>query len=75
MMRTTGYVPPAVIANTDEKYVFCMPSELADDAAKDRFAEVTRLFAIAKSAQSARSLVMVVEAWARLLDARGHLDT
>ena len=72
MMRTTGSVPPTVIADTDEGYVFCMPSELSDDAAKDRFAEVTRLFAIA---QSARSLVMVMEAWARLPDANGHLDT
>ena len=49
-----------------------MPTELADDAAKDRFAEVTRLFAIA---QNARALVMVVEAWAKLPDANGHLDT
>ena len=72
MMRTTGSVPPTVIADTDEGYVFCMPTELTDDAAKDRFAEITRLFAIA---QSARSLVMVVEAWARLPDASGHLAT
>ena len=61
-----------MIADTDEGYVFCMPSELTDDASKDRFAEVTRLFAIA---QHARSLVMVVEAWAKLPDANGHLDT
>ena len=72
MMRTTGSVPPTVIADTDEGYIFCMPSELTDDAAKDRFAEVTRLFAVA---QNARALVMVVEAWARLPDASGHLDT
>ena len=72
MMRTTGSVPATVIADTDEGYVFCMPSALADDAAKDRFAEVTRLFAIA---QDSRALVMVVEAWARLPDANGHLDT
>jgi hypothetical protein len=72
MMRTTGSVPPTVIADTAEGYVFCMPSELTDDDAKDRFAEVTRLFAVA---QHARSLVMVVEAWARLPDANGHLDT
>ena len=72
MMRTTGSVPPAVIADTDEGFVFCMPTALTDDAAKDRFAEVTRLFAIA---QSARSIVMIAEAWARLPDARGHLDT
>lgn len=72
MMRTTGSVPPTVIADTDEGYVFCMPSSLADDAAKDRFADIARLFAIA---HCARSLVMVVEAWAKLPDASGHLDT
>ena len=72
MLRTTGSVPPTVIVDTDEGYVFCMPSSLTDDAAKDRFAEVARLFAIA---HSARSLVMVVEAWAKLPDATGHLDT
>lgn len=26
MMRTTDSVPPTVIADTDEGYVFCMPS-------------------------------------------------
>lgn len=72
MMRTTGSVPPTVIADTDEGYIFCMPSELTDEAAKDRFADVTRLFAIA---QTASSLVMVAEAWARAPDANGHLDT
>ena len=72
MMRTTGSVPPTVIADTDEGFIFCMPTELTDDDSKDRFAEVTRLFAIA---QHARSLVMVVEAWARLPDANGHLAT
>lgn len=49
-----------------------MPSALTNDAAKDRFAEVARLFAIA---HCARSMVMVVEAWAKLPDASGHLDT
>jgi len=72
MMRTTGSVPPTVIAATDEGYVFCMPTSLTDDAAKDRFAEVARLFAIA---HCARAIVMVVEAWAKLPDSRGHLDT
>jgi len=72
MMRTTGSVPPTVIVDTDEGYVFCMPSSLTSDAAKDRFAEVARLFAIA---HSARSLVMIVEAWAKRPDATGHLDT
>lgn len=52
MMRTTGSVPPTVIADTDEGYVFYMPTDLADDAAKDRFAEVTRLFAMAQNARA-----------------------
>ena len=72
MMRTSGSVPPTVIADTDDGYVFCMPTSLTDDAAKDRFAEIARLFAVA---HCARSLVMVVEAWAKLPDASGHLDT
>lgn len=72
MMRTTGSVLATVIADTDEGYVFCMPSALADEAAKDHFAEVARLFAVA---HDARALVMVVEAWAKLPDAKGHLDT
>jgi hypothetical protein len=71
MMRTTGSVPPTVIADTEEGFVFCMPSALADDAAKDRFAEVAKLFAVAYRAQA---LVMIVEAWVRLPDSRGHLD-
>jgi hypothetical protein len=71
MMRTTGSVPPTVIADTDEGFVFCMPSELADEASKDRFAEVAKLFAVAYRAQA---LVMIVEAWVRLPDSRGHLD-
>lgn len=72
MMRTTGSVPPTVIADTDEGYIFCMPTSLTDEAAKDRFAEVARLVA---TAYCARSLVMIVEAWATMPDARGHLDS
>jgi hypothetical protein len=71
MMKTTGSVPPTVIADTKEGFVFCMPSALADDAAKDRFAEAAKLFAVAYRAQA---LVMIVEAWVRLPDSRGHLD-
>ena len=71
MMKTTGSVPPTVIADTEEGFVFCMPSALADEAAKDRFAEAAKLFAVAYRAQA---LVMIVEAWVRLPDSRGHLD-
>jgi hypothetical protein len=72
MMRTTGSVPPTVIADTDDGYIFCMPTSLTNDAAKDRFADIARLMAIA---YTARAIVMVVEAWATLPNANGHLDT
>lgn len=72
MMRTTGSVPPTVIADTAEGYIFCMPTSLTDEAAKDRFAEVARLMAIAYNDSA---IVMIVEAWARMPDRNGHLDT
>jgi len=72
MMRTTGSVPPTVIADTSEGLIFCMPSNLADEAAKDRFAEVAKLLAVAFDA---RAIVMVIEAWARMATADGKLDT
>lgn len=71
-MHTAGSVPPTVIADTENGYVFCMPTSLTDEATKDHFAEVARLFAIA---QSARALVLIAEAWATLPNASGHLDT
>jgi hypothetical protein len=72
MMRTTGSLPPTVIADTAEGFIFCMPTSLTDDAAKDRFADVARLLAIAYNASA---IVMVVEAWAKMPDKNGHLDT
>ncbi|MEO0016915.1 MAG: hypothetical protein RLZZ522_198 [Verrucomicrobiota bacterium] len=72
MMRTTGSVPPTVIADTAAGYVFCMPAGLPDVAAKDRFAETARLLAVA---HAATALVMVVEAWVRLAKPGTPLDT
>ena len=71
MMKTTGSVPPTVIADTDEGFVFCMPTTLTDTAAKDRFADVAKLFAVA---YRARAMVMILESWVRLPDVSGHLD-
>ncbi len=64
MMLTTGSVPPTVIADTEEGFVFCMPAGLPDEAAKDRFADVARLLAVA---HNARAIVMVAEAWVRMI--------
>jgi len=71
MMRTTGSVPATVIADTNEGFVFCMPAGLPDEAAKDQFADVARLEAVA---HGARAIAMVVEAWVRLARPGGHLD-
>lgn len=70
MMRTTGSVPPTAIADTEQGFVFCMPTGLTNDAAKDRFANATRLFAIA---QTARALVIIVEAWVTTPDPSDHM--
>jgi len=72
MMRTTGSVPPTVIADTKDGFIFCMPSGMPDDAAKDRFADVARYLAIA---YSAHAIVMVVEAWVRMAVPGIKLDT
>ena len=72
MMRTTGSVPPTVIADTREGYVFCIPSGIPDEAAKDRFAEAARLLAVA---HDARAIVIVAEAWIRMARPGGQLDT
>ena len=72
MMRTTGSVPPTAIADTANGFIFCMPAGLPDEAAKDRFADVARLLAVA---HSARAIVMVAEAWVRMAVPGVPLDT
>ena len=34
MMRTTGSVPATLIADTEDGYIFCMPSALTDETAR-----------------------------------------
>jgi hypothetical protein len=63
MMRTTGSVPATVIADTDDGYVFCVPADLADEAAKDRFAEI------------ARAPVVIGDIRVKYANAAGELDT
>ncbi len=70
-MKTTGSVPPTVVADTEAGFMFCVPTALTDDAAKERFAEVAKLFAIA---HHAKAVVLIAEAWANLPDADGNLD-
>ena len=71
MMLTAGSVPPTVIADTAEGYVFCTPGAMADDKAKDQFANLARLLAVA---YGARALVMVVEEWVRVASRDSGVD-
>ena len=52
IMRTTGSVPATVIVDTDKGYIFTMLSALADEAAKDHFAEGAHLFEVAHNARA-----------------------
>jgi len=72
MLRNTGSVPPTAIADTADGFIFCMPPGMPDEAAKDRFADVARLLAIA---HGARAIVMVAEAWVRMAEPGIRLDT
>jgi len=71
MMSGAGSVPPTVIADTPEGFVFCMPASLEDAAAKDRFAHLARLLAVA---HGAFALATVAEAWVRVAKPGGPID-
>lgn len=71
MMAGAGSVPPTVIADTPEGFVFCMPATLEDAAAKDRFAHLARLLALA---HAANALATVAEAWVRVAKPGSSVD-
>ncbi len=60
-MRGTGNLPPTLfLVGRDGKQVMFMPQNLADVEAKDNFAQMSKLMAVATGATIA---VMVMEAW------------
>jgi hypothetical protein len=60
-MRGTGDVPPTLfLVGADGKQIMFMPKNLADVKAKDNFATMSQLMAIASGATVA---VMALEAW------------
>ena len=60
MMRSTGGVPPAMIAATANGFIFCQPTEMPEEAAHEWFSDLARSLVIA---HNARAIVMVAEAW------------
>ncbi len=61
MMRTSGSVPPTLMAHTPEGFILFTPSRLDSEAAKDDFARTGRLIAIG---YRAAAVVMILESWA-----------
>jgi|ERR1017187_4922428 hypothetical protein len=70
-MRTRGTVPPALLAHSPGSSLCFMPSPLADERAKDNFANTARLICAAYGATAA---VMILEAWMKLAAPDGSLD-
>jgi hypothetical protein len=70
-MRSGGKVPPALLADSPGGPIFFMPSSLADERAKDNFANTARLICVAHAATAA---VMILEAWMKTAAPDGSLD-
>ena len=59
-MRKFGFVPLTLVARGEHGVVFLSPYHLADDSAKDQFAQIARLVCVAHAATAA---VLVLESW------------
>ena len=72
-MRGTGNLPPTLfLIGGDGKQVMFMPENLADVKAKDDFAAMSQLMAIASGATAA---VLALEAWMKSANPGETLDT
>ena len=70
-MRAQGKVLPTLFAVGPGGPLFFVPSSLADERAKDNFANVARLICVAHAATVA---VMILEAWMKVASPDGTLD-
>jgi hypothetical protein len=70
-MRKIGRVPPTMLAVSPEGLLHFLPENLADERAKDDFANIGRLICAAYGATSA---VMILEAWVKMAKPGETLD-
>jgi hypothetical protein len=71
-MRGTGNLPPTLfLVGSDGKQVMFIPDNLADVEAKDNFAQMSKLMAVATGATLA---VMVLEAWIKTGEVGDTMD-
>jgi hypothetical protein len=62
-MRQIGHVPPALLAKCPDGLLLFTPNSLADERAKNDFANTARLICVA---YSVTATVLVVESWMKL---------
>ncbi|MEO5959001.1 MAG: hypothetical protein ABIR80_07780 [Opitutaceae bacterium] len=70
-MRARGQVPPTLLADSPAGPLFFVPSSLADERAKNNFANTSRLICVAYAATAA---VLIAEAWIKTAAPDGTLD-
>jgi hypothetical protein len=71
-MRNIGHVPATMLAISPEGLLHFIPESLADERAKDDFANLGRLICAAHGATCA---VMILEAWVKMAKPGETLDT
>ena len=70
-MRQIGQVPPALLAKSPDGLLHFIPNSLADERAKNDFANTARLICVAYGVTAA---VLVVESWMKLAKPGESLD-
>jgi hypothetical protein len=70
-MRQIGRVPPALLAKSPDGLLHFTPTSLADERAKNHFANTARLICVAYRAAAA---VLVIESWMKLAKPGESLD-
>lgn len=72
MMRETGRVRPALLADTDDGIILYLPETMGDERAKQNFANTGRLIAVG---YRATAVAFVMESWARFAKPGRPLDS
>lgn len=61
MMKSCGSVPPTLMALTPDGFIMLVPDSVANEKAKDQFANAGRLLAVG---YKATAVAMILESWA-----------
>lgn len=70
MMGSHGSVPPTLMALTEEGFMMFVPNSIANEKAKDQFANAGRLLAVG---YKATAVAMILESWATFATRPGQV--